>query len=710
MTKHSKGKKCVTLNVDKIGKPNRLPHFIRADTLSAKYYDGITDDLLTAGLGTTGLAGAAPVVTDTKDPAQLRRLAIYTNYRALIDIRVNGGYSRFYGPNVLNDGTVTTSEGKISGWEYIALIDNGCGRTVTVMVQIPDTFDINNPSIVAAATSAFRGIYGAAASGADWALKNGSAFVTHDKGAGTGYDDLEANLVNLINGVLVNADEAGDNSLFTARLTDAERTAYNALFPNRVAIKGYHSQVLPEKDWGLNLLQAIVFGFYILNDKFGIEGRCGKKIVLSKQNTIVMGTGISAGGETTAFAIGQDICHLIDGAAICEPNIQVRASQDLIIRQGNIEFPVYGKTLVDHTSYFNLFAPAASLDPRAAIGPYASNAAFGVPVAVATNRATELFAQGFLTSPTLAGQAAEALDKILNYGYLVESAPIIPTYLTNANAPLGIAGANESARASVVENLAGFSFANTDASGAVIPQNPVLAERLFGTSGGSVPMPGVNIVFNDSTTNAKFWKLATSPSSGLVDFSFDGFVNIRSLVEGVNVRTGTALGPVEQSQSDEIQKNLAEVVVNTNIKQLPVIITHGRADALVPVNHSSRPYFGTNQIEHPDFNLRYLEVVNAQHFESLIGALITAGGNTGYDQLYIPLFVYYLRSQNSMFAHLKSGAALPQSQVVRTTPRGTPGSIVPPPPLTAANIPPYSTVPAVGDAINMFGRVLQIPN
>ena len=38
--------------------------------------------------------------------AELRRLAIYNNYRALVDIAANGGYGTLYGPNVDADGTV----------------------------------------------------------------------------------------------------------------------------------------------------------------------------------------------------------------------------------------------------------------------------------------------------------------------------------------------------------------------------------------------------------------------------------------------------------------------------------------------------------------------------------------------------------------------------------------------------------------------------
>lgn len=116
-------------------------------TISSQRYDGVSDDLLTAGLGKTGLAGAAPVFVDTGNPtaAELRRGAIYANYRAVLDINANSGYGSLYGPNVDVQGNVTASEGKIAGTEYVAYTDDGSGqRNVTLLVQVPVSFDVGN--------------------------------------------------------------------------------------------------------------------------------------------------------------------------------------------------------------------------------------------------------------------------------------------------------------------------------------------------------------------------------------------------------------------------------------------------------------------------------------------------------------------------------------------------------------------------------------
>lgn len=92
-------------------------------------HDGTTDDLLTAGLGKSGLAGGARAVADPNNPtaAELRRLAIYSNYRALVDITAGGGYGTLYGPNVLADGTVTDNEGLVPGTECLTYSDTARG-------------------------------------------------------------------------------------------------------------------------------------------------------------------------------------------------------------------------------------------------------------------------------------------------------------------------------------------------------------------------------------------------------------------------------------------------------------------------------------------------------------------------------------------------------------------------------------------------------
>src|SRR5258708_39577880 len=136
----------------------------RDDDVVHTHYDGITNDLLTAGLGKTVLGnGPAPGFADPLHPTaeELRRLAIFNNYRALVDPTSGGGFGLLYGPNVTANGTVTSGEGLIAGDEYLAFEKGDDGRTnVTMMVQVPDTFDPASSCIVAAPSSGSRGVYG----------------------------------------------------------------------------------------------------------------------------------------------------------------------------------------------------------------------------------------------------------------------------------------------------------------------------------------------------------------------------------------------------------------------------------------------------------------------------------------------------------------------------------------------------------------------
>src|SRR5258708_15848305 len=95
------------------GDENVKPDYIRG-TIVSSTYDGSANDLLTAGLGKSGLAGAAPTVAVPTAPTvtELRMLAIYNNYRALLDMTANGGYGVLYGPNIDINGGHTLGEGK----------------------------------------------------------------------------------------------------------------------------------------------------------------------------------------------------------------------------------------------------------------------------------------------------------------------------------------------------------------------------------------------------------------------------------------------------------------------------------------------------------------------------------------------------------------------------------------------------------------------
>jgi hydroxybutyrate-dimer hydrolase len=720
------------------GSPNFKPRFLGAVTSNCYRTDA--HDLLTAGLGKTGLgSAAAPGFANPLLPTslELRRRAIHTNYRAVLDPTTGGGYGTLYGPNVDKNGNVTASEGYIHGCEHLAFADDGSGKkNVTLMVQIPDSFDPKNACIVTGTASGSRGIYGAIGASGEWGLKRGCAVAYTDKGTGNGLHDLATNVVGLIDGIRytpalapLTADGAGTDSHFTAALTDAERAAYNTAFPNRVAYKHAHSQQNPEADWGRNTLQAVVFAFYALNEQFGKPlGNSGfKRIAIDRRNTLVIASAISNGGTGGLAAAEQDRFGLIDGVAVTEPNAQPDELHGLRIQQGTNTVETIGKPLYDYFTYGNLYQPCAAIAVGAAAPAYAF-----LPAVQAQNRCAGLKAKGLLTKTTLAEQASEALEKLHKYGWGTESDVLHASHYRFATNAIAVTYANASGRFSVADNVCGFSFANTDAAGNVIsqeiplppltPTQPLPQPTIFATGNGVPPTTRVNIVYNDSVGGAKLDLLAVSPSTTLSDFALDGAICHRNLAEGRDIVTGAPLTGAMKEMSDRVREGIDDVLLEADLRGKPAIIVAGRADALVPINHASRAYFGASQLEGrghgrrhwhhgkhergENRNVRYVEVTNAQHFDAFLPGGPVFGG---YEKRFVPLHVYLIRSLDWMYDHLKNGKKLPPSQVVRATPRCPDPSCAVAPDITAANVPQISDNPPAGDLITMSRRTLHVP-
>ncbi len=664
---------------------NTKPGFVGAVTKTT--YDGAGDDLLTAGLGKTGLAGASPVAANPSAPtaAELRRIAIWNNYRAIVDIAANGGYGTLYGPNIDVNGGNTLGEGRIAGIEYLAYADDGTGRkNVTMLVQIPASFQRDRACIVTATSSGSRGVYGAIGSAGEWGLKRGCAVAYTDKGTGNGVHDLVTDTVNGQNGVRFGATTLGNTSNFTAALTAAELAAFNTAHPNRIAVKHAHSQQNPEKDWGADTLNAIRFAFWALNDHVGAG-----TATLNAGNTIVIASSVSNGAGAALAAAEQDTDGLIDGVAVSEPNVQLPPNPSLAVKRGSTTLTGAGRGLYDYFSLANLYQPCASLAAGAAGSP---GAAF-VPAALATNRCAALKAKGLLSSATLAEQAEESMTVLRTAGWQPESDVLQASHYAFATSSIVVTYSNSHGRFGVADNLCGFSFAGVDAANKPAPVAAASLAQVFGTGNGVPPSSGIQIINNNAVGGPIRDTASVSPSTGQLDFNVDGAVCQRNLFTGTD------------AQAARVQAGIKEVLRTANLRGKPAIIVHGRADALVPVSFSSRPYYGQNKItEGSASKLTYVEVTNAQHFDAFIDNALLPG----YDSRFVPLHVYFNQAMDRMWAHLTQNAPLPPSQVVRTIPRGgTPGAA---PPITAANVPPISSTPAAGDLITFSGTTVTIPD
>jgi hydroxybutyrate-dimer hydrolase len=652
------------------------------------HYDGVTNDLLTAGLGASGLGNAVPPgFVDALHPTaeELRRLAIYNNYRALVDPTPGGGFGTLYGPNVTADGTVTSGQGLIAGDEYIAFDKGDDGRAhVTMMVQVPDSFDPTAGCIVAAPSSGSRGVYGAIATAGEWGLKHGCAVAYTDKGTGTGADDLQNNTVNLIRGERADAAQAGDDSNFTAQISDSARAAFNAATPNRFAFKHAHSEQNPEKAWGDDVLRSIKFAFKVLKDKFHGHG-----VVINKRNTIVIASSVSNGGGASVRAVEQDRDHLIDGLAVGEPNVNPKFSPEFTIVQGaNPPFAAHSRPLIDYITLVNVFQGCANVAPANAAAPL--NA---VPPAAGAARCDSLHAKGLLASTTTAQQATDAQTIINNFGILPEQNLVQPGYwFAYVPQSISVTYANAYGRFSVLDNLCSYSLGAT-VGGVPGPLAATAEAQIFGTSNGIPPTSGVNLINNAAPGGPKEDRASTP------DQDLDGALCLRALGTGRDAVSGAPLVPPAAGQAQRIAEGVEDIIASGDLHRVPAIFVTGRNDGILPPNFASRAYFGLNNVVEGSVSpLHYYEVTNAHHLDSF-------NQFAGYNAMFIPLHRYFLQAMDLMYDHLRHGRSLPPSQVVHTTPRG-PGA----PPITAANVPPIADAPPAGAQITFTGGQVRIPN
>ena len=656
---------------------NQMPGYLGAITRAD--YDGKTNDLLTAGLGKTGLAGAAPAYANTEQPTplELRRNAIYANYRAVLDIAANSGYGTLYGPNVDASGNAGTGEGLVAGSEYIAYADDGTGKkNVTLMVQVPASFDPDRACIVTGTSSGSRGIYGAIGSSGEWGLKKGCAVAYADKGSGTGLYVFEDDSVNLQNGVRAGRVAAGKSALFAPDLSDADRLAWVGANPNRIAFKHAHSQQNPEKDWGKVTLQAVEMAYYVLNERYGVLARDGSaRIVrLTPKNTITIASSISNGAGSALLAAEQDTQGLISGVAASEPQVQPAASTAYSVRQGGVVMNTPGRALFDYATYAALYQPC--------IASVAGNA----------GRCTALVAKGLLNGADLAAQQADAKQRLRAYGWLPDSDPLQAAH-AGTNILVAVTYAYAYGKFSVTDKVCGFTFAQTDGSGNPIPLTTAQKAASFAAQNGILG----SVVYEHSVGGAKGYTAGVSPSTGLADQSLDGFLCLRSLATGRDAVSGANLEGALAGQSVRVRAGMAEVAASGKLNGKPAIIVHGRSDTLIPVNHASRAYLGLNAaVEGSNSRLRYIEVTHANHFDSFSSALPT---------LIVPLHVYLNRALDAMYAHLSTKQALPPSQVVRTVTRADASTLI-----TAVNVPAIASTPAAGNAISVTGTVVDVPD
>ncbi|MEJ2157736.1 MAG: 3-hydroxybutyrate oligomer hydrolase family protein [Desulfobacteraceae bacterium] len=703
---------------------HEIPVRIVPGSLEVVQYDGITDDLLSGGLNSDGLQNASPPgFADPLDPTptELRRLAIYTNFRAITDMTPAGGYGLFWGPGQAPAFEGATP-GLIPGVEYKALMrvegEAGHVNNVPVAVQIPDNFAPEDPCIFLAPPSGSRGYYGGIAVG-EWGLLQGCAVVLPGKATGTGFHLLESDEVYDRDGVLEPAAEIGRNAQFAVRKTSRLKRFIDN-HPDRVAVKHAHSQINPERLWGDLALRGIEFAFWALNDHYGRkncysdrranEGKTHgrrKRCRFIPDNTRVIASGTSNAAGTSLRALEKDHKGLIDGLVVIEPNINPDSAGKFAIDFGGEIFEGHGTSLYDNHTLMGIYAPCAALSPSLAGTPLNLDP-IGAPAGARAGRCESLQASGLLTADTLEAQADEALGILRDNGYYEEQETLLAAHeWLNLWRSLNPTYANAHGRFAVWNNLCGISFAAAGAMGSPAPLPLESAASLFSTSGGIPPTGGVQLINDEAANGPILENLSMSPATGRQDLNLDGARCFRYLATGDTTLLNDRPGIADIIRYLRVQRGIRETLTTGDLHGTPAIILAGRSDALVFPNFHSRPYFGLNQVVEGDASrLAYIEVTNAQHFDALISTL-WLDPQTGAVQ-FVPLHYYLFQALDWMNDYLKGKrSTLPPSQVVRAQPRG-----LKPYELSDAGsslLPDIQDNPDTGDRITFDSAVLKIP-
>jgi hydroxybutyrate-dimer hydrolase len=280
------------------------------------------DDLLSAGLGLAGLRALAPPAfadAAAPTPAELRRRAIWSNWRGIADLAPGGGYGEVYG-----------SVAPVPGREFSALATvPGARQPHRVLVQVPDAFDRKRRCVLVAPSSGSRGVYGAIAVAGAWGLPKGCAVTYTDKGTGTDYVDLDARTGMRADGTV--ASSGADALAFAPEVPDGARG---------VAFKHAHSQDNPEADWGRHVRQAAEFALLALDEAFPAEAP------FTFANTRIVAVGISNGGGAVLRAAEQE-GDWLDAVVAGEPSVLVDGAGS--------------RALYDYTTEAMLLMPCALL-------------------------------------------------------------------------------------------------------------------------------------------------------------------------------------------------------------------------------------------------------------------------------------------------------------------------------------------------------------
>lgn len=487
------------------------------------------DDLLTAGLGLTGLRQLAPpVFADPTAPtaAELRRRAIWSNWRGIADLAVGGGYGEVYGSTAM-----------VSGREFSAFATvPGAKQPHRVLVQVPDGFDRKRRCVVIAPSSGSRGVYGAISVAGAWGLPKGCAVAYTDKGTGTDYFDIAARAGARADGTLGEAGREDDMAF-------SPNVAANA---RGIAFKHAHSQDNPEADWGRHVHQAAQYALRALDRAFPDAAP------FTFENTRTIAVGISNGGGAVLRAAeiddGRGDKRWLDAVVAGEPSVLVEGEG--------------ARALYDYATDAALLMPCALLHMNDLPQPPLQAQAR----AAWTERCATLRSLGLVEGETAEAQARDAYQRMRANGWTDEAlragALSVGFDLWRA---VGVTYASAYGRYAAGEHPCRFSFATINADASVRAASAQERAAWWSDASGIPPGAGVNIVDETANTDPDLERLRC----------------LRALWQG------------DSADADRVRAGVAATRAGLPRRKLPVTVIHGVDDGLIPMAFTSAPYVAT---------------------------------------------------------------------------------------------------------------------
>ncbi|TAN05092.1 MAG: hydrogenase [Rhodanobacteraceae bacterium] len=375
-----------------------------------------------------------------------------------------------------------------------------------------------------------------------------------------------------------------------------------------IAVKHAHSRDNPEADWGADVLQAVEFGLGMLGEAFP------NLAPFTPENTRIIAIGTSNGGGAVLQAAGVDAGGWLDGVVALEPQVHT---------------PGHGRALYDYATEAALWLPAALAAPRFATVPFARAGGNVPPASIA--RLELLAARNLLPDGSADTQASAALAHLREGGWTdaaLDSAALSTAF--DMWRAIGATYASAYLRTGVGAMPGGFSFRASEVAGL---SRAAVRATWWPDGTGIPPHPGVAL---------------SGGTDGSSDPTSPGILLLRALWEGDRRAAG-------------VRATIAALNAALPRTALPIWIVHGDGDGLVPAAFTSVPY--VDWLRSHGRRPRYWRVPHAQHFDAFLQL-------PGFGDRYVPLLPYGYAALDAVYAHVVSGAPLPDSPAPDARPRG----------------------------------------